>query len=170
MLDFISILLLVFAIFKGYSKGLVMAVICFAANIIGLLVAVKLSAQVSAYMSSGNEHAHYSPLIVFALVMIASIIAVRFLGNILEKILQVTMLGWANRTAGIVLYALLYFMIYSILLFYLQKLGFVSDTTKANSKTYDLVAPWGPTAIDFIGKIIPAFRNLLQTISHNLAF
>ena len=55
MLDGIFLILLIIAIIKGYSRGLIVALFSFLAIIIGLVAAIKLSAVVAAYLEN-NAH------------------------------------------------------------------------------------------------------------------
>lgn len=170
MIDFFTLIFVVLSIYNGLRKGLVMAIISLVANFIGLLIAVKCSAAYAQNAISSGEPTHWSPMLIFVVVMLLSIFLVRKLGKIVEKILTFSFLGWANRLGGIVIYFLLYFMIYSILLFYLHKMGIISDDMAVRSKTFNLVSSMGPTAVDWMGKIIPVFKDLFQTISKSIVF
>jgi membrane protein required for colicin V production len=43
--------------------------------------------------------------------------------NLIQAAINIVMLGWLNKLGGIVLYMLIYLFVYSILLFYLTKMG-----------------------------------------------
>ena len=49
MLDIIFAIVIVIALFKGYKKGLIIAIFSLVALIVGIAVAVKLSAAVASY-------------------------------------------------------------------------------------------------------------------------
>jgi membrane protein required for colicin V production len=76
------------------------------------------------------------------------------------------LLGWVDIIGGIVLYFLLYLFIYSVILFYADKIGLISADMKAGSKTFEYIAPVGPTVIEGIGKVLPLFRNLFDQLAH----
>jgi membrane protein required for colicin V production len=74
------------------------------------------------------------------------------------------MLGWLNKIGGILLYAGLYILIFSILIFYADQLGFIKSETKNESVTYAYVQPWGPKLMDGLGKIIPVFKGMFRDL------
>lgn len=82
------------------------------------------------------------------------------------------MLGWLDRLAGILLYAIIYTIIFSVLLFFAEKMILLKPEQVRASKVYDFVAPWGPAVIDNLGKIIPPFKDMfahLQSFFQNIA-
>jgi len=87
---------------------------------------------------------------------------VRFCGLLIQKALQLVMLGFLNKAAGIILYAVLYTILLSVLLFYAEKTNFIGQDTVAASHTYSFVQPWGPAAIHMFAMLIPAFENMFK--------
>jgi len=63
------------------------------------------------------------------------------------------------------LYIFIYLFVYSIFLYYLTKAHIIKPETIYASQTYNLVEPFGPKAIDILGKIIPLFKNIFQQLS-----
>jgi membrane protein required for colicin V production len=61
---------------------------------------------------------------------------------------------------GIVLYAALYLIILSILLFYAEKLQLLQPASIQSSVTYRFIQPWGPKVMDNIGSLIPVFKDM----------
>lgn len=164
-IDFIFFILLLMAIFKGYSRGLIVAVFSLVAFFIGLLAAMKLSASVADWIrdSSGSESV-WIPFIAFVLVMAVVMLAIRFGANLLQRAVEFVMFGWLNKLGGIIFYALIYVLFYSIILFYAGNLGVIAEETIAESRTYDYIAPLGPGAIDAIGTVIPLFKGLFDQL------
>lgn len=167
LIDVFFIAILVTAIFKGYSKGFIMAVFSTLSILIGLIAATKLSAVLANYLHK-NAHIdmYWLPIISFTLVMIAVVLVVRLMAKFVQKTFEVAMLGWANRIAGIILFFLLYTTVLSVVIFFAEKIGFISAENVASSKTYSFIQPWGPFAIDAVGYIVPIFKNLFQQLSN----
>src|ERR1700761_91527 len=114
-IDVLFCILLLLAIYKGYSKGLIVAVFSFFALIAGLAAALKLSALVAGWLRSGtNISVAWLPFIAFALVMIVVILLMRLAARLLQKSVEFMLMGWANRIGGILLYAIVYTMVYSV--------------------------------------------------------
>ena len=154
------------AVFKGISRGFVVAIFSFFAIIIGVAAAMKLSYIVANWLQqSFNTSGKWLPILSFLIVLIGVIILVRWIANLIQAALNVAMLGWLNKIGGIVLYLLIYLFIYSILLFYFNKMGFIKAETIADSHTYSIIEPFGTKAIDITGKVIPVFKNIFQQLS-----
>ena len=161
LIDIIFAILLVLAVLKGYKKGLVLAVFSIIAFIIGLAAALKLSAAVAGWLKGSiSISAKWLPFISFALVFLIVVLLVHWGGKLIERSFQMAMLGWVNRLGGIVFYAVLYTIIFSIFLFYAEKMLFLSDQTIQSSVTYKFIQPWGPKVMDGFGTVIPIFKNM----------
>lgn len=167
IIDLAYLCLLALAVFKGLQKGFIIAVFSLFAVIIGLAAALKLSVVVAAWLGNNiNVSARFLPVIAFVVVMLAVAWLVRVCGLLIEKTLQIAMLGFIDRAAGIILYAVLYTILLSVLLFYAEKIDFIRQDTIAASYCYHFVQPWGPAAIHVFAMLIPAFENMFQQLEH----
>ena len=70
----------------------------------------------------------------------------------------------ADKIGGILLYAIIYTIIFSVILFFAEKTFLVKPETIAASSVHDYVAPWGPKVINNLGKIIPVFKDLFTQL------
>ena len=167
IIDIIFILLLIFATVKGYRNGFIIAVFSFLGIIIGLAAAMKLSAVVAGWLkNSTNISAAWLPFLSFLAVMIGVILLVRLGAVFIQKTLELVLLGWLNKLTGIVLYAALYITIFSVVLFYAEKIQWIKPGTLLASKTYTFIQPWGPKAINLFGAVIPLFKGMFEELSH----
>lgn len=156
---------MIMAIFKGYQKGLVIALFSIIAFIVGLAAALKLSAVVADYLKDSiSISAKWLPFIAFALVFFGVVLLVRLGGKLVEKAFQVALLGWVNRIGGILLYAALYTIILSIFIFYGEKLQLLQPTTIQSSATYEFIQPLGPKVMDSFGNVIPWFKDMFTQL------
>ncbi len=167
IIDIIFVILLVMAIWKGYSCGFIVAVFSLLAIFIGLAAAIKFSVIVSGWLHNNtNIGTRWLPFISFLLVMIVVIILVRWIAGLIQAGIEFAMLGWLNRLAGIVLYAALYTMVYSIILFYATQMGIIKTETIKASATYNTVEPLGPKSIDMLGSLVPFFKNMFRDLEN----
>ncbi len=165
LIDLAYAVLIVVAVIKGYQKGFVIAVFSISAFIIGLAAALKLSTVVAGYLhDSVNVSAKWLPFIAFVLVFLVVVILVRLGGKLIEKTIQLALLGWANRVAGVALYLMLYTIIFSIVVFYAERLQFIQPSAISSSVTYSFIKPWGPVVIDNIGKLVPWFKDMFNEL------
>ena len=164
-IDIIFFILMLTAIYKGYTRGLIVSIVSFFAIIIGLAAAVKLSAIVANWL---RENTHISsqwlPFLSFILVMIAVIFVLRLLANVLQKSAEFLLMGWANKVGGMLFYAVIYTIIFSVLLFYATKMNILKQETIDTSKCYAMVQPWGIKVINGFGTIIPFFKDLFTQL------
>lgn len=160
MIDIIFAILMVLAIIKGIRKGLAVAIFSIIAYIIGLAAALKLSAVVAIYL---QQHVSISskwlPFISFALVFLLVVILVNWSGKLVEKTFEMAFLGWANRIGGVLVYVLLYSIIYSVLLFYAEKIKLFTAESIGQSIVFPYLRPWAPAVIEGFGAIIPWFKD-----------
>ena len=164
-IDIAFLVILALAAMKGFSRGLIMAVFSFAALFVGLAAALKLSSVVANYFKSSDAlPSHWWPVLAFAAVFLAAVFIVKAAGGLVEKTVQVAMLGWVNRIGGFLVYAVLYTLLLSVVLFYLQQMNLISESLKTKSVTYSYIEPWGPWALAGLGKIIPAFKDVFNDL------
>jgi membrane protein required for colicin V production len=164
-IDILFIVLMVVAIYKGYSRGIIIAVFSLLAIVLGLAAAIKLSLVTAQWLKDAVQvGAKWLPVLAFTLVFIVVVLLVRLGAALLEKTAETVMLGWINRIAGMLLYMVLYTVILSVLLFYAAKLQLLGVNTFAYSKTYGFIEPWGPVAIDTIGRLVPLFKDMFAQL------
>lgn len=166
-IDSIAVVLIIFAIIKGFRRGLVIAVFSFLAFIIGLAAALKLSAAVAEYLGTNtNISQRFLPILAFILVFLIVAFLVRLGAKAIESALRLAMLGWLNKIGGIVFYLLLYFFIFSIILFYATQLHIIKPQAEQTSVTYPIVYPMAPVIMDALGSVIPLFKNTFRDLEN----
>ena len=165
MIDIIFAILILIAIFKGYRKGLIIALFSIAAFIVGIAAALKLSAAVATYLQNSiNVSAKWLPFISFMLVFLVVAFLVNLGAKLIEKSFEMALLGWVNRIGGILLFIILYMIILSVFLFYAEKIHLFDAATIQSSRTFPYIKPWGPKVINGFGKIIPVFKDMFTQL------
>lgn len=165
LIDIVFFILMVLAVIKGYQKGLIIAVFSIIAFIIGIAAAMKLSTIAASYIGEAVKVSdRWLPVISFIVVFILVVILVRLGAKLIEKTFEAVQLGWLNRLGGIILYAVLYTIIVSIIIFYAEKVNILNQETIESSVTYSFIQPWGPKVIDGFGAIIPLFRDMFSDL------
>jgi membrane protein required for colicin V production len=166
LIDILVLIFLALAVIKGLRRGLIVAVFSIFAFIAGIAAAMKLSVVVADYLKdSVNISAKWLPFISFAVVFIGVVLLVRFVASLLESTVEMAMMGWVNRIAGVLLYTILYMFTLSVVLFFVQKVKLISDETLAKSITWPWLQPLGPWVINGIGKLIPVFKDMFTELS-----
>lgn len=167
IIDLIFTVLMILAIFKGISKGFIVAVFSLLAFIIGLAAALKLSATVAKHLHGKmNISGYWLPVISFAIVFIGVVILVRWGAAMVKKAAGIVLLGWVDTMAGILLYAIIYLMCFSVILFFGTRIHLITPQVQAASKTYFLIAPFGPKVIELLAKLLPFFSHMFSDLNH----
>ncbi len=161
LLDIIFVVILILAIVKGYQRGLIVGIFSLVAIIVALAAAMKLSSVVAVYLGDNVKISeHWLPVISFALVFLVMVLLIRLGANLIQKTVELAMLGWVNRLGGIIFYIAIYLIVYSVLLFYAEQVRIVQPATIEKSVTYSFVQPWGPKAINGFAAVIPFFKDM----------
>jgi len=165
VIDIILLVLVAMACFKGYSRGLIVAIFSFLAIIIGLAAAMKFSVVVAGWLQNSTHiNKQWLPFLSFMIVIIGVVILVRWVAGLLQKSVEYVMMGWLNRLGGIIFYVVLYITVYSIVLFYAAQINIIKPETILASKTYTIIEPFGPKAVNALGALIPVFKNLFADL------
>lgn len=165
LLDIIFAVILVLAVLKGYRQGLIVGLFSLVAVVIGLAAAIKLSAVVAAYIGKAVKVSdEWLPVISFAVVFLVVVLLIRLGAKAIEKTFETVMLGWANKIGGVILFAAIYIVVFSVLLFYAEQVKLIQPETIDKSVTYSFVQPWGPKAINAFGSVIPIFKDMFDEL------
>lgn len=165
MIDLLFTVTMGLAIWKGYRKGLVVAFFSLLAFIVGLAAAIKLSAVAAVYLKEHTSiQATWLPVIAFLAVFISVVVIINLGARLLESSLEMVQLGWANKIGGILFYALLYCLLFSVFLFYAEKIGLFREAAISSSIVYPVIRPWAPGLIQGISHFIPFLQNSFQEL------
>ncbi|MGJ7030747.1 CvpA family protein [Niabella hirudinis] len=165
IIDIVFAVLLCAAVFKGYRKGLIVGLFSYLALVIGLAAAMKLSAVVAGKMGTIVKLSDkWLPVVAFAVVLLGVVLLVNWVARLLQFSVEKMMLGWVNRFGGIFLFAMLYIAVYAVLLFYLNQLRLLPESTVTGSATFGFIEQFGKRVIQATGFLIPGFRNLFEQL------
>lgn len=164
-IDLLFLVVIIAAVIKGAMRGIVLALFSFIGWFIGLAAALKLSAVVAVYLQEHTTiNAKWLPLLSFLLVFVLVVMLVQWAGKALEGVLNLALLGWVNKLGGALLYVGMYTIIFSVILFYADKMGFINTQTLANSKVYAATAGLAPAIIEGVGALIPALKDTFHQL------
>ncbi|MFW6289744.1 MAG: CvpA family protein [Mariniphaga sp.] len=154
-IDIILIVFLLLAAFNGFRRGLISEVASLAALVLGVWGAIEFSGVTSEFLrESLGWEANHMNLMAFILTFVAIVILVHLVASSLTKLVEVAMLGWANRITGLVFGVLKTAFILSILLLVFNKIDeevhILSEETKINSQLYEPIRKFAPSVFPFI--------------------
>ena len=167
LIDILFALLMALAVYKGFQRGLILGVFSLLAVIIGLAAAMKLSVIVAGYIGKSVSMSDgWLPVISFAVVFLLAILLIRLGAKIIEKTVELAMLGWLNKLFGILLFIIIFTTVFSVFLFYAEQIKLIRQSAIDQSLTYYYIQPWGPKAINSLGAVIPLFRDMFEDLKN----
>lgn len=165
LLDIIFAALIVFAVLKGYQRGLIIGLFSLVAVVIGLAAAMKLSVVMADYLDKAvNISDKWMPVVSFAVVFLLVLLLIRLGAKAIEKTVEMAMMGWLNKIGGIILFTAIYITVFSVLVFYAEQLKLLQPDMINKSVTYSFIQPWGPKAINGLGSIVPLFKDMFSAL------
>jgi membrane protein required for colicin V production len=166
-IDVLFIILLLLAIIRGWRRGIIVGIFSLLSLFIGLAAAVRLSAWVAgAIREYANLSSRWLPVLAFLLVFVGVVLIVRWAALLIKSVVDFAWLGWADKLGGILLYACIYTIVFSVILFYAGNLHLISPTMKSSSVFYSFIEPWGPVSINALGKLIPWFQDMFRQLEN----
>lgn len=162
-MNFIDIaigLLLLWAIYKGFTKGLIIEI----ASFVGFWVGIWGSIHFSEYLVPVlRKHFHmdssYLPILAFFITFLLIIVLIYLLAKLIQKVAEGMALGLLNKIGGAIFSFLKYALIVSVFIFVLDTIQkdyqLVSDSTKKESVLYEPIGKMAPF-------IIPKLKDLKQ--------
>lgn len=165
-IDILYIIVIISAIYNGYKNGFVGAVLSTIGIFIGIAAAIKMSVVVIHFLSGNTSlNAKWLPFIAFLLVFLLVMLAVRLLSKMIEAALSTLMMGWLNKTLGMLLYAFIYTAFFSVVVAYFIT---VSNINFSELSSRSLILPMllelGPWILDLLSEILPFLKNSYEEL------
>jgi membrane protein required for colicin V production len=142
VIDLLFLGMMMLAVFNGARNGLIVALFSAIGWILGLIAAFKFSGVAADYLDNIIDVSSRTLSIISFIAVFAVVILLINLGaKIIEKTVELTLMGWLNRLGGIFFYVLLYTLIFSVLIFFAEKTNLINEETASSSKVYQWVKP-----------------------------
>lgn len=153
-------------LFRGYRKGLVIALFSVIAVVVGIAGAIKLSKVTGELLFSRSPvAAHWAPVITYILVFCILAWLVSMLGRILERSLELAALGWLNRLCGALLSGFLLSFVFSGFLWIWSRMQLLRPETLAASRLFPVLEPLAPKVFTLAGAILPGIKDAFQELN-----
>lgn len=169
IIDIILILILVLAVYKGWTKGFIMALFVFVSYFIALALAFQFSGMVQGFLWKGEQgQSRWYGFLAFAIVLIVGIILIRLLGKMVEKLVEAVMLGIVNRILGVLLFAFIYCSLYAVVLVFIEKINSSglgpASASEAESTSVSMryLLKLGDWVVLNFSEWLPAMKNLFN--------
>ena len=165
VIDILLLILLALALYKGWTKGFIMAIFVFVSYFVALALAFHFSGTVEGYLRThSSSDSKWFSFLSFILVLIAGIIAVRLVGKIIEKSAELMLLGLVNKLLGILVMCVVYVTFYAVTLVYCKRFGLVGDGQATDSKSLNYLMAYGQWLVSHFSECLPALKNLFNDV------
>ena len=137
-LDIIIAVPLLYGLIKGFSNGLVKEVTSLLALFIGVYVAINFSEFLEPkFIDILDGYQEFVPVLAFGVLFLVSVLCIKGLGFLVDKLTKVLALGIFSRVFGGVFGFLKVVVIFSFLLFVVTDYNLVNKKTKNGSVLFE---------------------------------
>ncbi len=156
-LDIILCIPLVWGLYKGFTKGLIIETATFVAFGLGVWGGIKFSDYVAQKLTEWFDwQSPYLPIISFALTFILIIATVFLVAKLVQRAVEGMALTAINKIGGAIVGALKFAMVMSVIIFVIdaveQSYPFISFKSKEESLLYKPIGKIAPTLIPALNK------------------
>lgn len=167
VLDIIIGIPLLYAIYKGFTKGFIYEAATLIALVLGVYGAIHFSDFTAELIQDTFDYeSQYMEYISFVVTFIAIVIGINLLGRIIDKVVEAVALGFVNRLLGVVFGLLKGIVILSIvvhLLNYVNKrINFISEEKKKESLLYEPMSQIAETLFDFFDSDFSSTKEKIE--------
>lgn len=141
ILDLIAAVIISYAFYRGYSKGLINTVVDTLSIIIGLVIALKFSPLLIDYLQDMvNINPALEFILGFLIVFFAVMLLLRYIGEKIEDLLKAVNINILNQLAGGALLGLVAAFCIGGLYVLMSRLNILSQDYVSESTLYDYLA------------------------------
>ncbi len=153
--DIILIIPLLWGVYVGYTKGLVLNVASLLALLLGIWGACIFSKQVAdSLMQHTGADERYMPVIAFIITFLLVVIGVHLLAKLLNKLIKAIALSFVNRMLGVVFSVgknALFLSVFLLILNFIDaRFPFISPKMKQQSLLYNPLSKIVPTIYPYL--------------------
>ena len=150
---------LLYGLIKGFSNGLIKEITGLLSLVIGIYIAVNFSNLLEPHLSGiFDNYEKFKPIIAFAVLFVATILIIKLIGTLANKLTKALALGFISRIFGAVFGLLKLALVVSFLLTMETRFELISNDTKHSSRLYQ------PTSnlLEILGPYFVAHKNTFE--------
>lgn len=165
LLDLIILIPLLYFLYKGFQKGLIIEIGTLLALIVAIIGAMELTYTIVNFTAEWYDDSSIAPYISFVIAFLIVFFLIQLLARAIEKVLKVTQLNLFNRVAGAIFGGAKVIFIASLLLWLADQSELIEMESKLrNSISYRYIKNIAPFIIDQVEVLLPFFKGIIQDI------
>ena len=163
LIDIILLVIILGGAIQGFRSGFIVELFSLLGVLLGVLGGFKLMGFAMLMLTRRfNIDEKVLPYVAFAVVFLVIVIVVGLLGRMIKESVKQTMLGGADQMAGAVLGLVRTAFMLSVVIWIADSLHFKAlDQWTEDSLFYTRIARFAPKVTDWVGDLIPFFRDVL---------
>lgn len=155
IIDIILVGLLILGAIRGFIKGLIAQLFSLAALLFGIWGAIRFSDYTATLLMEQFKFTNqYLPLISFAITFGVIVIAIHFLGKLVEGLFDLTVLGVVNKISGLIFGVIKTAFILSIVIVLVEKMNvrmnFFTRESTEKSIVYTPLSKLAPAVFPYL--------------------
>ena len=159
VIDIIILVCCIPAIVSGFSKGFVSQAFSLVALVLGVWLSFKFSVVFGDWLKTyADLPGTILHVIAFAVILLIVVLLLKTIGNLVEKLIKVVMLGWLNKLLGVVFSLVKVVLVSGIVITLFDAvythLPFVSSDTLEESLFYYPIKNIADTVFPFLKELI----------------
>jgi len=153
VLDIIFLVPLIWFAYRGFQKGFIIELSSLVALILGIYIAINFSGLTAGWLTDNFDISEkYLTIISFIVTFIVVVVGVFMIGKVLEKFIDVLLLGFINKIAGGAFGVIKAAFLISVVLWIINSFDSVGNyiikqETRKGSVLYGPVESFAPTII-----------------------
>ena len=163
IIDIVLLVIILVGAFQGFKSGFVVELFSLLGVFLGVLGGFKLMGVAMVMLNSRfNIDEKVLPYVAFAVVFVVIVVVVGLLGKMIKASFKQTLLGGVDQIAGAVLGVIRTGFMLSVMIWIADALHVKAlDQWAEDSLFYPMFAGFAPKVTDWVGELIPFFRDVL---------
>ena len=152
ILDIVLIIPIVWLMYRGFQKGFIIELSSLVALILGIYFAINFSYFASDFLARNfNVGDKYLSIIAFVFTFMVIVFVVFMIGKILEKFIDIILLGFVNKLAGAAFGIIKAIFLISVILWIINSFDYsksiIKENTKQKSMLYKPIENFAPMIV-----------------------
>lgn len=156
-LDVIFLIPLLFALYRGFKKGIIHMIASLAALVLGIIGAIKLRPLFASFLDAIFDISHdYINIIAFSVAFVVLVLLVHLVAHVVERLIKAVALNFINRLLGMAFGLMVTAFVLSMILWPLNQINAEKHIIKPehidNSLLYKPLSAFAPALFPYLKK------------------
>jgi membrane protein required for colicin V production len=169
IIDILFLVIAGYGFYTGYQDGILKTLFKVVSIMFGFLIALKFTTVTTKFLQGAMNSTN--PLLFplgFIITFLIIMYLIRYLATLMTKVLEAAKINIINQIAGGALMALMFTIVYSVILWFCVYTKMLGPNTTAESKTYSFLEPMPQKAKSVINIFIPILKDFWNDATNTI--